>query len=323
MSKKYKWGILGPGKIASKFCEDLITIEHAEVYAVGSRNLEKSKEFGERFGASKTYGSYQELADDPDIDVIYVATPHVFHYDHTMLCLRHGKHVLCEKPFGMDRDQVEEMIECAQSNGVFLMEAMWTMFLPHYRYALDAINRGRHGKVISIEADFGFKAKQDPEHRVWNKDLGGGSLLDIGIYPVFAALTTIGYPDVIQAIASFTDQGVDREMKALFKYNSNQTALLRSSLMATTPTEAIIYLDHATIKINGRFHEPSSISIISDDGVQNESFYNDSNGYKYEALHVMECLDKGLTESELMSWDKSLQLISLLDEIRIQIGLSY
>ncbi|MCR9251360.1 MAG: Gfo/Idh/MocA family oxidoreductase [bacterium] len=321
--QQIRWGILGLGKIARKFTSDLKTLPGAKLQAVASRDLMKSRGFALEFGAESAYGSYEELAQDPEVDVVYIATPHVFHSAYSLLCLNHKKAVLCEKPFAMDSDEVTEMIDCAKANNVFLMEAMWTRFLPHYQYVLDLVSKKKFGEVISVEADFGFKAAFDPENRVWKKELGGGSLLDVGIYPIFAALSILGYPNEVLAAGSFAETSVDRETKVLFSYSNEQTAVLRSSLAAHTPTEAIIYCENGTIKLNTRFHEPTTVSLITEDSTSEKSFDYDTIGYSYEAQHVMECLWQGKKESPLMAWQDSLELISLLDEVRIQIGLQY
>ena len=204
MSKIINWGILGPGKIAKKFALGLSYVPNANLYAAASRSLEKAKDFSAEMGADKAYGSYTEMLNDPKVDAIYIATPHVFHYEHTLLCLKHKKHVLCEKPFAMNKDQVKEMIDFAQKQDTFLMEAMWTHFLPHFKYTKEVIKSGKYGKVLAMEADFGFDAPFNANSRIYNKSLGGGSLLDIGIYPIFAALNFLGKPEKIEATAKMT-----------------------------------------------------------------------------------------------------------------------
>ncbi len=321
--QQIRWGILGLGKIATKFTKDLLTLPGAKLQAVASRDLIKARGFALEYGATSAYGSYEELAQDPEVDVVYIATPHVSHSSYSLLCLNHKKAVLCEKPFAMDSDEVNEMIQVAREKKVFLMEALWTRFLPHYQYVLNLVESKKYGEVISVEADFGFKAPFDPENRVWKRELGGGSLLDIGIYPIFAALTILGYPTEVLAVGSFAETSVDQETKMIFSYPSEQTAVLRSSLVCNTPTEAIVYCKEGTIKINTRFHEPSSVSIITKDGPIEKTFDYKTIGYSYEAQHVMECLWQKKTESNLWTLQNSLELISLLDEVRIQIGLQY
>ena len=323
-NKIVNWGILGAGKIASKFATDLVNVPGASFYAIASRDGERAKEFAREHRAVKFYGDYQSLIDDENVDVIYIASPHSFHKEHTLLALNHGKHVLCEKPFAMNEDEVVDMVNVARQKQLFLMEAMWTAFLPHFLKVKEMIETNELGKIISLEADFGFQAAYNPDHRLWKKSLGGGSLLDIGIYPVFAALSLIGYPNEIKAFARKNVEGVDEETKVLFSYASDETAVLRSSLVATTPTELILYCENGIIKINGRFHEPSTVTIqYPDRQVILEEFGYESIGYFYEAQHVTNCIMHNKTESEVMTLSKSLQLIKLLDKIREEINLIY
>jgi len=322
-SKIIRWGILGCGKIAHKFAQDLLTVPNAKLEAVASRNEQKSREFGRKYHSNKCYDSYVALCLDVRIDVIYIATPHSFHYKHTLLCLNHKKAVLCEKPFAMNAIQVAEMIAAAKQNNVFLMEAMWTFFLPHYQYVLHLIQSGELGTVTSIKSDFGYQFDFDSESRIYNKKLGGGSLLDIGIYPVFTALSMLGVPDAIKAKAKMTHTDVDESCSIEFKYTTGATATLFSSLIEETKTEAIIRFEKGTVQIHGRFHEPTTLTIITKDNKETKSFDVATNGYSFEAAHVTALLLNNKKESSIMTFDKSLQLIQLLDLIRSQIGLVY
>ncbi|MUP45516.1 Gfo/Idh/MocA family oxidoreductase [Gramella sp. BOM4] len=322
MSRKIKWGIIGLGKIAGKFAEGLKHVANAELYAVASRDLAKAEDFSRRFSGI-AYGSYLELMEDPKVDVIYVATPHSYHASITIECLDHGKAVLCEKPFAINSEQAKAMIDLAKKKKIFLMEAMWTMFLPHFQYARELVQSGKYGKVKNIKADFGFKAEFDPEKRLFNKDLGGGSLLDIGIYPVFLAYSMLGVPEKIGAKSNFAKTGVDTSTRIQFYYPSNVEAELYSTLDEKTPTTGEIELEKAVIKINSRFHEPSSIKIITGDQEEVKEFENIGNGYNYEAEHVSQMLLEEKTESDQMDFQKTLDLMKLLDEIREKTGLTY
>lgn len=322
-TKIYKWAILGPGKIARKFAKGLTEVPGAELYAVASRSIAKAEEFAKEFNATKFYGSYEDLVKDEEVDIIYIATPHVFHYEHTLLCLKHKKAVLCEKPFAMNKEQVNEMILTAKKKNIFLMEALWTYFLPHYQYVLELVKSKKFGKITNLEANFGFEAPYLPEKRLFNKDLGGGSLMDIGIYPVFAALTLLGKPDTISAKAEFSETGVDESCSIVFNYQNGVRAHLLSTINKTTPTTATITFEKATLTINRRFHEPTSVTILHNDQEETISFEVNTNGYNFEAEHVQQMLDQGRTESTVMSFEKSLELIGLLDGIRKEIGLVY
>jgi len=314
MKTNYNWGILGLGKIAKKFATDLKSVEGANLKAVASRSLQKAEEFAEDFRAENYYGSYAELIEDPEVNVIYIAT-----------CLKAKKAVLCEKAFGMNKAEVEEMISTAKTENVFLMEALWTHFVPHYQYVLEIIQQKKYGEMKSLIADFGFKAPYDLDKRLFNKNLGGGSLLDIGIYPVFAAMTLIGMPQKIEASAKFSETKVDEECLITFSYPNGVKANLKSTLLEKTPTECIIELEEATVKLTSRFHEPpSSVEITTKDGKKELiEFPVATLGYNYEAAHVQEMLSENKTESTVMTFEKSLHLISLLDQIREKIGLEY
>ena len=321
--KKINWGILGCGKIAAKFAEDLRTISRSKLVAVASRNIEKAKNFGNKFEAKKCYASYKELCEDSNIDIIYIATPHVFHFEHTMLCLEHKKAVLCEKPFGMNTTQVKKMIAKAKEKDVFLMEAMWTCFLPHYQYVLEMIYSKELGEIRSLKADFGYQFEFDPNSRVYKKELGGGSLLDIGIYPLFAAISMIGNPENISANAILGQTGVDEECSMTLDYKNGVRAQLFSSVTKETKTEATIEFEKGTLIIHSRFHEPTSITIFKGEKKETKNFDVQTNGYNFEAEHVQEMLFQQRKESTIMTFDMSLKLIHLLDSVRSKIGLYY
>jgi len=324
MHKTINWGIIGLGNIAHKFATDLLTIEDAKIYAVASRNQEKANEFASKYNATKAYSSYEALAKDPHIDAVYIATPHTLHKENTILCLDHGIAVLCEKPFAMDSDELNEMIAKAKDKNVLLMEALWTYFLPHYRYVLKALEDRIYGDVLKLEADFGFYRAFDNSSRLFNKSLGGGSLLDIGIYPIFASLSALGIPKHIKANATYFENGADSSCDMVFEYEKNVKAILKSTLIEDTPTEAIFYCKKGIIKINHQFHNPSTISLIPNEGeAETIDFNNKTIGYNYEAIHFNELLRQGKTESNVMSFEFSQSLIKTLDDVRNLINLNY
>ena len=324
MHKTINWGIIGLGNIAHKFATDLLTIKDAKIYAVASRNQEKANEFASKYNATKAYSSYEALAKDPHIDAVYIATPHTLHKENTILCLDHGIAVLCEKPFAMDSDEVNEMIAKAKDKNVLLMEALWTYFLPHYRYVLKALEDRIYGDVLKLEADFGFYRAFDNSSRLFNKSLGGGSLLDIGIYPIFASLSALGIPKHIKANATYFENGADSSCDMVFEYEKNVKAILKSTLIEDTPTEAIFYCKKGIIKINHQFHNPSTISLIPNEGeAETIDFNNKTIGYNYEAIHFNELLRQGKTESNVMSFEFSQSLIKTLDDVRNLINLNY
>lgn len=324
MSKTFKWGIIGLGRIAHKFAEDLQRIPNATLHAVASRSEEKAKTFAMQFNAPNFFGTYKEIFNCADLDVIYVATPHAMHCENVLMCLEHQVPVLCEKPFAMNSLEVKRMITLAKFQKTFLMEAMWTRFLPTTTKVLELIGKGKIGMVKSIRADFGFKAPFDPHHRLFNQSLGGGSLMDVGIYPVFLSLLLLGKPTSINAIANIGRTNVDENCGMLFKYPNNRMAVLQSSIVTNTGTEAYVFGDKGTIRINSRWHEPTSITLMEEGKDPKDFFFDfDSHGYRYEAEEVMRCLRNEKTESNLMSLDFSLDLIELLDTIRMKAGIYY
>ncbi len=324
MPKTINWGIIGPGRIAHKFAQDLLLVKDARLYGVASRDEEKARSFAAQYGAEKSYGSYVALLSDPAIDVVYIATPHPFHYPNTMLALEHGKSVLCEKPFGMNAGEAERMIAEARKRHLFLMEAFWTRFIPGTEKFLELLKSGVIGELQFVTADFGFFGDPDPNKRVLNKALGGGSLLDVGIYPVYLSLLLFGAPVNISAMASFTETGVDGVCSMLFNHAEGQKAILHSSVIADTPTEAMIYGTEGSIKLHTRFHHPQRITITKNDGfLETIDIPYSGNGYFHEISEVVNCLQNGLTESEKMPHSMSIDLITTLDRVRREIGLKY
>lgn len=321
-TKNIKWGILGLGKIAHKFASDLRTVSGCELYAVASRNQEKADEFAQIHQAKIGYDSYEKLAKDPEIDAVYIATPHRFHKEFSILCLQHKKAVLCEKAFAMNLEEVSEMIQVAKENDTLLMEALWTRFLPHYQYVLDVVKNEKYGKIQKLEADFGFYAPYDLQNRLFRKEVGGGSLLDIGIYPIFAALSTLGIPEKIDAKATFFENGADSSCDMVFHYK-NSKAYLKSTLLENTPITAIFHFEKATLTINRPFHGPSNVTILQNNVEETINFDNNTHGYNFEIAHFNQLLNTNKKESDLMTFEFSKNLMQTLDAVRNIIGLDY
>ena len=322
-TKTIRWGIIGLGKIAHKFGQDIQNVDGARLYAVASRDQEKSEAFAKQYNSVKAYRSYEDLALDTMVDAVYIATPHSFHKEHSILCLKNKKAVLCEKPFAMNGREVEEMITVAKANDVLLMEALWTYFLPHYQFVLKELKSKRFGNITTLEADFGFKPDIDMTSRVFKKTLGGGSLLDIGIYPIFVALSTLGKPVGIDAKATFFENSVDSSCEMVFHYKDGVKAFLKSSLLEKTPTEATFHCEKGTIKINSRFQEPSTVTLIHGGTEELINFDNKTIGYNFEVIHFNELIRQGKTESPIMTFNFSKSLMQLLDGVRSNIGLKY
>lgn len=317
--RKIRWGILGCGKIAHKFASDLLLSETAELFACASRNIENSKVFAEKYKAKMFFDNYEDLAKCGEIDVIYIATPNSFHLEHSLLCLNNQKAVLCEKPLCIDSVQVVELINVAKVNNVFLMEAMWTSCLPNILSVQNTIQSGAIGEIIHLTADFGFKTDYNPKSRLFDEALGGGSLLDIGIYPLYVSLLFLGKPSKIQSSIRYSTSGVDASCSVLLTYNEGKTATLFSSFETTMDIKCEIYGTKGKIIIPNRFHEHNEhiiqISGLSEKIVTNEKI---GHGYFYEIEHVNECLYKGIKESPIMPMSISLDLINIMDEIRLQ-----
>ncbi|MEZ4803468.1 MAG: Gfo/Idh/MocA family oxidoreductase [Gelidibacter sp.] len=318
-----RWGIIGLGKIANKFAEDLKKTKGAQLYAVASRNQEKADSFASQHSVKFAYDSYLDLVKKANVDAVYIATPHSFHKEHAILCLNHKKAVLCEKPLAMNLEEVEEMIQVAKANDTLLMEALWTYFLPHYQFVLNELASKKYGNITKLDADFGFQPFADMETRVFNKSLGGGSLLDIGIYPIFAALSTLGKPIDIDAKAIFFENGVDAECEMIFNYGNSVKAFLKSTLLEKTPTKAIFYCEKGIIQINSRFHEPTTVTVIANGKEETFDFDYKTIGYSFELLHFNELIRQSKTESPIMNFDFSRNLIKLMDDVRHLINLTY
>jgi predicted dehydrogenase len=323
MDKKINWGIIGLGKIANKFAADLQLSENSVLYAVASRNEEKAKFFSEQYNATNYYASYEELADDPEIDIIYVATPHVFHFENTMMCLRKGKGVLCEKPMGLDYREVERMVREAKARNLFLMEGIWTRFIPATKKLVEILIRKTIGEVLFIRADFGFKADANREGRLYNKKLGGGSLLDVGIYPIYLSLLAAGIPIDIKVMARMTDTAVDGYCSMLFDYENGAKAILESTIEADTPTEAYIYGSKGSIKLHSRFYHSEKITISKNGEEKVLDIKYKGNGYIHEIEEVTQCLLNRETESSKLPLTSSMDVIKLIDRIKKEIGLQY
>jgi predicted dehydrogenase len=321
-NRNIRWGIIGLGNIANKFATDLLTVKDAELYAVASRTKQKADDFAGKYQATKAYSSYQMLVNDVNVDAVYIATPHSLHKENVLLCLEKGVAVLCEKPFAMDAGEVNSMIAAATAHNTLLMEGLWTYFLPHYNFVLAELNSKKYGNLLRVEADFGFVKKFDESSRLFKKSLGGGSILDIGIYPIFSALSTLGMPDKIAANATFFENGADSSCSVVFSYN-NATALLKSTLLESTPSEAVFYCEQGIIKINGGFHGPSTVTLVTGANEESIDFNCKTHGYNYEISHFNELLRQGKKESHIMTFNFSRQLIETLDNVREIVGLKY
>ncbi|HHX63325.1 MAG TPA: Gfo/Idh/MocA family oxidoreductase [Chloroflexi bacterium] len=319
MGTEFGWGILGAGNIARRFATDLAQLADARLVAVGSRSEARAAEFVEQFHGERAYGSYEELVQDPDVEAVYVATPHPFHRDHTLLCLQHGKPVLCEKPLAVNEQQVREVAHAARETGIFVMEAMWTRFLPVMRVVDEWLNDRRIGDIRMLTADFGFRSSWNPDSRALNPGMAGGALLDVGIYVVSLASMVFGAaPMQIKALAHIGETGVDEQTGMLFRYPDGALALLSCAIRTQTPQEARI------IGTDGWIHIPefwrattATLYIKGEEPVR----IKNASGYHFEAAEVMACVREGQRESSIMPLEESIAIARTMQQVRTQVGI--
>jgi predicted dehydrogenase len=323
MTETVRWAILGTGKIARAFAAALKDTLGAELAAVASRSIAGAQAFADEFGAAHAYGSYQLLADAPGIDIVYIATPHPMHAENATMLLHGGKAVLCEKPFTMNRREAEQVVALAREKRLFLMEAMWTRFMPALAEVRRIVASGEIGTPRQLFADFGFAATGDPAHRVNNPALGGGALLDLGIYPLSIAAALLGPVKSVAAQAEMGPTGVDVQTGFSMLHEGGGMSLCSCSFMARTPAELTLAGELGYVRMNTQFHRATSITVTSGEGTRTIETPYLGNGYVHEALEAGRCLRAGLIESPGMTHDETLALMGVLDTIRAQIGLTY
>ena len=321
---KIRWGILGCGSIAKKFAEGLTVIPDAELAACGSRTQESADAFGDQFEVARRHASYEALAADPEVDAIYVATPHPYHKENSILCLGEGKAVLCEKPFALNAGELQEVVDFARDKGVFLMEAMWTRFLPTMVRIRELLAAGKIGEPRMVISDFGFRSGWNPDGRLLNPALGGGGLLDVGIYATSFAFMAMGgkSPSQISSTASIGDTGVDEQAAWLFTYDEGQIAIGFSAVRTGTPQEATILGTEGRIRAESPFWCGEKLTVVAGE-TETIELPKVGNGYNYEAVEVGNCLRQGKLESDIMPLDESLRIMQTLDRIREPWGLKY
>ncbi len=318
------WGIIGTGNIASQFARGLKFTPDAQLIAVGSRSQESADKFGDTFNIPKRYPTYEALVADPEVEVVYISTPHPFHFENTMLCLEAGKHVLCEKPFAMNITEARAMVGAARHKKLFLMEAMWTRFIPAMVKVKELIAAGTIGELRMLTADFGYRAGFNPKSRLLDPELGGGALLDVGVYPISLASMLFGTPQSISAKAHIGETGVDEQIALIFQYGDGQLAQLSAAVRTQTPQEAWIIGTEGSIHITPEWWHPVGFTLIKR-GQAPEHFDIPfvGNGYQFEAIEVGWALRAGELESPIMSLDESLEIMQMMDTARKQIGLVY
>jgi len=320
----FKWGILGAGGIAAAFVKDLAHTADHEIVAVGSRTLSKAQNFTTAIPGAIAYGSYSELVADSNIDAIYVATPHPMHHDHTLLALNAGKPVLCEKPFAISAHQTESMFDSARENGVALLEAMWTRYLPHIATVREILRSGILGPIQTVEADHGQRLADQNIDRLVDPSLAGGALLDLGIYPISFVHLVLGEPDAITARAVMTNRGVDAQTSAIFTYANGAQAVINTTMIARTPCRAVVSGLLGRLEIESYFYAPTTMRTVLHGGTITE--YPNTyvgHGLREQAIEMARVVRAGLVESPLMPWSETIAVMRTIDEIRQQIGLKY
>jgi dihydrodiol dehydrogenase / D-xylose 1-dehydrogenase (NADP) len=324
--RNYRWGIIAPGHIATKFAAALATQNNVICYAVASRSLDKAVQFADKYGFEKRFDDYHKMLDDPYLDVVYIASPHRLHAEQSIACLMAGKAVLCEKPMAVNKNQAQRVIEIAKAQKCFYMEAVWTRFLPIYQTIRDWLDQGLIGEVKMVQASFGFQFNASATHRLYNADLAGGATLDMGIYPItLSCWVYADAPTQIKAIGHIGDTSVDEQIVIALKYPSGGLSQLGSMISANADHAAWIYGSKGKIKIHSQFWASESATLYSDAGAVQREVHSPHqlNGYEWEIAAVHQALNEGRIEHPLMTWQASLEVMGIMDEVRSQIGLVY
>lgn len=324
MTEPIRWAILGTGNIAHQFARGLADTPDADLVAVGSRSADTADSFADEFDIPRRHATYEALATDPDVDAVYVSTPHPFHKDNSILLLENGKAVLCEKPFTINAGEARAIIDCAKANDTFLMEAMWTRYVPAVVRARELVAEGAIGEPRMVQADFGFRAGINPEGRLFNKDLGGGALLDVGIYSIsFASMVFGPRPAEVHSTSQIGETGVDEQSAFLLKYDGGELAVLSCAVRTGTSIEARIWGTEGSIALDSPFFKSAGLTVKRGGDEERIDLPLQGNGYNYEAAEVGRCLRAGLKQSFVMPLDETLALMELMDSIRAQWGLTY
>ena len=316
-----KWGIIGLGNIANQFAKDLALVPEAELVAVGSRNMEKAADFAQKYEAKRAYNNYDQLIQDSEVDIVYIATPHDSHADLTIKSLNAGKHVLCEKPVALNKEETEQMIAAAKKNQRFFMEAFWTRFNPSIRELYKKVTQKEIGEIRYINADFAFNIGE-ATGRMINPALGGGSLMDMGVYPLFLSYLILGIPNKILATANFYESGADQQTSIILQYDKAQ-CILHSSFVSPSNMQAIVSGEEGRIQINSIWHETQSYALIKNNHRVDYHFPTIGKGFTYEIEECHACIHDQKIQSDLWSHQDSLNLISIVDEVRQQTGLVF
>jgi predicted dehydrogenase len=319
-----RWGIAGPGGIAARFTRAMTLVDDGQIVAVASRSAERADAFADRFDIAGRHDDYRALGEDPEVDAVYVATPHARHEADTLLYLAAGKHVLCEKPMALNAAQVRRMVAAAAAGGTFLMEAVWSRFLPSYRALVDVLGSGRIGTPLQVEGTFGFRRPVDPTHRLFDLKQGGGALLDLGIYPIQLCTLVLGPIQSLAAGGVIGSTGVDEQVAAVLRHERGGLGVIQAAISVPLACTARVSGSDGWIDLPAFMHCPTSLTVtagVSPPEVVDASFEGD--GFEFEIAEVHRCLAAGLTESPTMPWAETLALAEAMDTVRAQIGLTY
>jgi predicted dehydrogenase len=316
-----RWGVVGPGKIATQFAEGMTMIPDGTIVAVASRAIERADSFADRFGIARRYGDYESLAADADVDAVYVATPHSFHAANSILFLGAHKHVLCEKPLAVTAHEAETMVQAARANGVFLMEAMWSRFLPAYRILGDLLGEGRVGEPLVVEADFGFRVPVEPDHRLFARWLAGGATLDLGVYTVQLCTLVLGAPQRVVADGVVGSTAVDEVVAAILHHPGDRFGVVKAAIRATLACRGRVTGTQGWIDVPAPMHHPQWLDVGGTTGTERIEAGYEGEGLRFQVMEVHACLAAGRLESTIMPLDESLVVARVLDQIRSQVGI--
>jgi predicted dehydrogenase len=318
-----RWGVVGPGRIAAQFAEGMTMVPDGSIVAVASRAMERADAFADRFGIASRYGDYESLAADADIDAVYVATPHSEHAANSVLFLGARKHVLCEKPLAVSAHEAETMVQAARANGVFLMEAMWSRFLPAYRILVDLLGEGRIGGPLVVEGDFGFRAPIEPDHRLFAPALAGGATLDLGVYPVQLCTLVLGAPERVVADGVVGSTSVDEVVAAVLHHPGDRLGVIKAAIRATLACRGRVTGTQGWIDLPPFMHRPQWLEVGGTAGTERIEAGYEGEGLRFQVMEVHACLAAGRLESEVMPLDESLVVARVLDQIRSQVGIAH
>ncbi|MNX46682.1 Glucose--fructose oxidoreductase precursor [compost metagenome] len=321
-NNKINWGIIGLGNIANQFAADLILIEEANLVAVASRSIEKARDFANQYNCPKAYDSYEALFADDQVDIVYIATPHDSHTELSIKALENGKHVLCEKPMALSYNDAVQMLEASKKYNKFFMEAFWTRFIPSVKEVLEKVNQGIIGDVNYVKADFNFYADEKEGGRLFDKQLGGGALYDIGVYPLFLSYIMLGIPKEIIAKSIYSKNGIDLQTSMILNYEKAQ-AILNASINSESDMKAVVGGTQGHIQLNTPWFVADGYAIVKNNEEEVFNFPTLGKGYAYEAIECHKCIRNNQIESELWSHQNSLDLSKMTEEIKTQIGLSF